>query len=89
MSIEEKVYRLKKGSYYYVIDQFDSTEEMKDDYFSKHLFPESICSVDINDDETYENTGREFVHGHTTTISLFNEILVVRTKDLEKVGIEL
>jgi hypothetical protein len=73
--INENVYRLKKGSYYYVIDQFDSTEEMKDDYFSKHLFPESICS--------------EFVHGHTTTISLFNEILVVRTKDLEKVGIEL
>ena len=50
---------------------------------------QSICSVDINDDETYENTGREFVHGHTTTISLFNEILVVRTKDLEKVGIGL
>ena len=36
--INENVYRLKKGSYYYVIDQFDSTEEMKDDYFSCLLY---------------------------------------------------
>ena len=83
--INENVYRLKKGSYYYVIDQYDSSMEMKDDYFSKHLFPESICDESINEDSSYE--GRDFVNGHTTTISLFNEILVVRTEDLEKVGI--
>jgi hypothetical protein len=75
----ENVYHLKKGSFYYVIDEYNSSEELNDNKFIDYLFPESICNRE------FDETGRDIVNGDTTSISFFNEILFVKTEDLVRV----